>query len=61
MKAKYRNGWELSAGGRAADSNNGAAMISNEAKNRRVIFMERCYKGRAKKKRSSDKMADINN
>ena len=50
MKAKYWDGFELSPDVRATDSNSGAAMISNEAKNRRVIFMERCYKERAKKK-----------
>jgi hypothetical protein len=35
---------------RATDNNSGAMMMSSKAKNRRVIFMERCYKGRGKKK-----------
>ena len=50
MKARYWSGFELSPGVRATDNNSGAMMMSSKAKNRRVIFMERCYKQRGKKK-----------
>jgi hypothetical protein len=44
----------------STDSNSGATAMSNEAKNRRVIFMHRCYKQCAKKKSLSDEMSARN-
>src|ERR1700686_950078 len=60
MNAKYCDGFESSPDVRAPDNNNGATAISNEAKNRRVIFMDRCYKQCAKKKSLSEGIPGLN-